>query len=192
MLLLSIIIALLFITNIMLVERDNDITATIFYKVLFIPYMLVTVAFLLYRIFNRLTSGSSFQRQVMLYNLIGGGFLSLGAVIDMLAMVKGTRVIPEVPNFSIVGVLFYCTGVSFVFTNRLTELINEREVVFKKLKDAYKELEEVQVLKELGQSTSIMNHEIRNYATAISGFAEMLHNHSGFDEFFEKNVRTDH
>lgn len=182
----SIVIALLFITNVMLVERNNEISATLLYNVVFIPYMLATVLFLLRRIFNRLTSGNKFQRQVMFYNLIGGVFLSLGAVIDMLAMVKGTRVIPEVPNFSIVGVLCYCTVVSLVFTNRLTELISEREVVFKKLKDAYKDLEDVQVLKELGQSTSIMNHEIRNYATAISGFAEMLNNHSGLDDFSKK------
>jgi signal transduction histidine kinase len=170
----------------MLVENGTNISATLLYKVVFIPYMIITVILLIGKIFYKLSNGSRFQRRVMLYHLIGGIFLSLGAVIDMLAMVKGTRVVPEIPNFSIVGVLCFCTVVSSVFTNRLTELISEREVVFKKLKDAYKELEDVQVLKELGQSTSIMNHEIRNYATAITGFAEMLNNHDGLDEFSKK------
>jgi signal transduction histidine kinase len=170
----------------MLVEKNGDVSATLLYQILFIPFMLITIAFLLGNIFKQLSRGSKFQRQVMRFHLIGGGFLSIGATIDMLAMIKGTRVVPEIPNFTIVGVLSFCSVVGFVFTNRLTELIMEREVVFKKLKDAYKELEDVQVLKELGESTSILNHEIRNYATAISGFAEMLNNHPGLDAFSKK------
>jgi len=46
--------------------------------------------------------------------------------------------------------------------------------MFNKLQIAYKEMEEVQSLKELGQSSAIINHEIRNYTFVISGYAQML------------------
>jgi K+-sensing histidine kinase KdpD len=80
--------------------------------------------------------------------------------------------------------------VTYVFTDRLTTIIKDRETTFGKLQQAYKEMEEVQSLKELGQSTAIINHEIRNYAFVINGYAQFIHDRAELSEKHKKIMRT--
>jgi hypothetical protein len=51
-------------------------------------------------------------------------------------------------------------------------------------------MEEVQSLKELGQSTAIINHEIRNYAFVINGYAQYLFERAGLSEKNKKIAST--
>ena len=53
-------------------------------------------------------------------------------------------------------------------------LLKERDATFLKLETAYRDLEQVNALKQLGESTAIINHEIKNYMFMISGNAQLL------------------
>jgi C4-dicarboxylate-specific signal transduction histidine kinase len=92
--------------------------------------------------------------------------------MDMIVLLVGHRIFPQVPTFTTPGLLLFGLIVTYVFTDRLTTIIKDRETTFGKLQAAYKEMEEVQELKELGQSTAIINHEIKNYAFIIGGYAQ--------------------
>jgi two-component sensor histidine kinase len=63
---------------------------------------------------------------------------------------------------------------SLIFTERFLQLLKERDATFAKLESAYRDLEQVNALKQLGESTAIINHEIKNYMFMIAGNAQLL------------------
>jgi signal transduction histidine kinase len=77
-------------------------------------------------------------------------------------------------SFTVVGVLAFGIMASLIFAERFVGIIQERQSTFAKLETAYRDLEQVTVLKQLGESTAIINHEIKNYMFMISGNAQIL------------------
>jgi hypothetical protein len=53
-------------------------------------------------------------------------------------------------------------------------ILRDRQTTFDKLESAYRDLEQVTALKQLGESTAIINHEIKNYMFMIAGNAQIL------------------
>ena len=62
----------------------------------------------------------------------------------------------------------------FIFTERLLMLIQDRREAYNQLQIALREMDEASTLRQIGESTSIINHEIKNYLVAISGSAELI------------------
>jgi signal transduction histidine kinase len=166
--------SILFFTNLMLKPSEKEITSTMVYNFTFAPYMLIAIIFIVLFLAGNLSKSAAKDQKVLWFHLFGIMALAAGGIIDMITVFIGHRVVPEVATFVIPGLLLFGLIVTSVFIDRLTAIIRTREITFGKLQDAYKELEEVQTLKELGQSTAIINHEIKNYAFAISGNAQFL------------------
>ena len=165
---------LLFFTNFMLLPSEKEIVSTPLYNFSFVPYMLCAMILLPIFLIRNLSRSAEKEKKVLVFHLIGIVFLSIGGIIDLITVIIGHRVAPDVASFSTIGLLLFGIIVTYVFTDRLTAIIKDRETTFGKLQAAYKEMEEVQALKELGQSTAIINHEIKNYAFIISGYAQLL------------------
>jgi signal transduction histidine kinase len=166
--------SVLFHTNAMLKPSEKEIISTAFYNFTFAPYMVAAIIFIMAFLLRNLLKRPEKEKKVLLFHLIGGLVLAGGGIIDMITVFVGHRVVPDMATFVIPGFLLFGLIVTFVFIDRLSEIIRTREVTFGKLQNAYKELEEVQTLKELGQSTAIINHEIKNYTFIISGNAQLL------------------
>jgi signal transduction histidine kinase len=64
--------------------------------------------------------------------------------------------------------------VAFIFIQRFVLLNKDRQVAFEKLETAYTELDQANSLKEIGQSTAIINHEIKNFTFGISGNVQLI------------------
>jgi len=182
--------SLLFSTDLMLRPSEREIIGTHFYNLTFVPYMLCTIIGIPVFLIRNISRSSENDRKVLWYHLAGILCLSVGGMIDMITVMIGRRVMSEVASFSTMGVLAFGIVVTYVFTDRLANIIRDRETTFRKLQEAYKEMEEVQSLKELGQSTAIINHEIKNYAFIISGYAQYLHANTDLSEKNSKIVST--
>ncbi len=163
-----------FLTDIMLKPSAREVVSTTVYNVTFAPFMLVSILGLFIFMASNIANVPTSEKRVFIFYLVGALFLSVGGILDLLTIFIGHRVFEPITNYSVPGLLTFCLVATITFTERLALIVRERELTFQKLREAYKELEEVQTLKELGQSTAIINHEIRNFTTAISGFAELI------------------
>jgi signal transduction histidine kinase len=74
----------------------------------------------------------------------------------------------------IFGFPFFGIVVTLVFIQRFILLIKDRQVAFEKLETAYTELDQANSLKEIGQSTAIINHEIKNFTFGISANIQLI------------------
>jgi signal transduction histidine kinase len=182
--------SLLFFTNIMFRSSESKIYSTAVYNFTFAPYMLIAIASIITFLFRNLSMSEAKERKVLLYHIVGGIALSIGGIIDMINLVIGQHYLLHFPTFTTPGLLLFGLIVTYVFTDRLTTIIKDREITFGKLQAAYKEMEEVQSLKELGQSTAIINHEIKNYAFIISGYAQFLYERAELSEKYKGMVST--
>jgi signal transduction histidine kinase len=182
--------SILFFTNAMLRPSEKEIVSTLLYDVTFAPYMLVAIAFLLFTLTRNILRREEKEKKVLLFHLLGGIALSAGGILDMINLFIGHRIVPQIATFTTPGALLFGVIVTFVFTDRLTAIIRDRKLTFDKLQEAYREMEEVQSLKELGQSTAIINHEIKNYAFVISGYAQYIHDFCTLPDKFKRMVVT--
>lgn len=166
--------AMLFFTDLMLRNSEKEIVATMLYNLTFAPYMLISIICITIFLIKKLPTAAQTDRTFIIAHLNGIGALSMGGILDMVTVFIGHRIIPAVAAFSIPGMLLFEIIVTSIFTGRLIAIIKDRETTFKKLQEAYKEMEASRSLKELGQSTAIINHEIKNYTMAISGYAQII------------------
>ncbi|HAJ79119.1 MAG TPA: hypothetical protein DCO75_05045, partial [Fibrobacteres bacterium] len=190
MLFIGVCFSLLFCTNIMFRPSEKEITTTILYNFTFAPYMLISIVFIIIFLIKNVSQSNGNERKVLFFHLIGCIALASGGIIDMINLFIGHRLIPQISSFTTLGLLSFGLIVTYVFIDRLTAIIRDREVTFGKLQVAYKEMEDVQTLKELGQSTAIINHEIKNYTFVISGYAQYLLDRSGFSEKDKRILTT--
>jgi signal transduction histidine kinase len=184
----SLVFSVLFLSGAMLKSVSEEVLTTACYNFTFVPYIIATQIYLIKKLSWKLENVSAKQKKFTLFYLIGILLLSAGSIADLLSIITGYGLLHLFPSYSFLGALGFSIAVTIIFTEKLTSIIREREVTFKKLREAYKDLEEVQTLKELGQSTAIINHEIRNYAAAISGYSEMLGMLPSLDERSKKIV----
>lgn len=174
MLLLSVLFSFLFISDLMLKPSAIEVTGTLLYSVSFIPFILLSILYILWLLIVNFFQSNKKDRRVILFHFLGIIVLAAGAILDIVTIVIGKRIVAQVATFVVPGLLLYGFFVTMVFIDRLTSIIRDRDVMFNKLQIAYKEMEEVQSLKELGQSNAMVNHEIKNYTFAIKGLTQVL------------------
>ena len=87
----------------------------------------------------------------------------------------------------IFGFPFFGIVITLVFIQRFILLIKDRQVAFEKLETAYTELDQANSLKEIGQSTAIINHEIKNFTFGISGNVQLI---LDYDKFISEPTRN--
>lgn len=179
---IAIILSLLFYTDLMLVSKDNTVATTLLYNFLFAPFILGVIIGINWFIIRKLAYTVSYNKRVLVFHLVGIVLLSIFSMLDMVGLILGQRSLLPVASGSVLGVFAFALITTVVFAERLAQLVREREATFEKLKIAYHELDSSMTLRELGKSTSIINHEIKNYTYAISGFAKLAEKSKSLDE----------
>ncbi len=134
-------LALLFFTNIMLRPTEKEIASTTVYNLTFAPYMLVAIVSIIIFLIRNLSRSEAQVKKVLFYHILGGIALSIGGILDMIVLIIGYRIIPQISTFTTPGLLLFGLIVTYVFTDRLTTIIKDREITFGKLQAAYRELE---------------------------------------------------
>jgi signal transduction histidine kinase len=173
----------------MFVKSEDTFSPSLFYIILFVPFVIfsayVCLSNLLWH-FKR-TKG----KELILTSIHFAGYIifTFFGSLDMLRVILAKDSSGGI-SYTIFGVLILGIILTFTFTENLISLINDRLLYIGKLKTAYKELEHARDLSELGKSTSMINHEIKNYAFIIKGNAECLRDVTSLDEMQTRIVSS--
>jgi signal transduction histidine kinase len=169
---LSLLLSTIFLSEKMLIVSNGILRGGILYNTIFVPFVLAYVLFSNYIIIHKLIHSQPSERKILIFHLVAFIWLCICGILDM-ASVSFT-ILSSIPSMSTLGVLGYGLMGALIFTERFLMLLSEKENSFSKLESAYKDLEQVNALKQLGESTAIINHEIKNYMFMISGNAQVL------------------
>jgi signal transduction histidine kinase len=162
----------LFFDRHMLDLKDGMVVGGALYFGLFFPYVLLYVGAAAFMIISRYRRSQASEKKILFFHIIGYSLLCVAGILDMAGVVNPA--IHGFPSYKTLGILAFGITASLVFAERFMLLLRERDVTYAKLESAYRDLEQVNVLKQLGESTAIINHEIRNYMFMISGNAQLL------------------
>lgn len=166
-------ISILFMLNLMFVMKDNSATPNLLYLFLFMPYTLFSAFYINYHVITSFLKSTGFDKKIYFLHLLGFGLITICGLLDFVTLLYNKFFIPVV-SFTIFGVIGLGILLSYIFTERLVLLIREKNRTLNDLKLAYTELEHALSLSELGQSSAIINHEIKNYACAIRGYLDLI------------------
>lgn len=164
----------LLLTDWMLHAANNEIKTTSLYYITYVPFALFVATSFLWHIIRRFRRADAPERRILRFHLIGFSLLILASTADLLIVATIGISKLAIKSFTVLGVLAYGIMISLVFAERLFMLIIDRNKAYEKLEAAYKDLEAVNALKQLGESTAIINHEIKNYMFMIGGLAELI------------------
>jgi signal transduction histidine kinase len=181
---LAAVFSALFFSGVMF-RRDADgvIFVAAPYPFLFELYMIASLVYLLYlhlTSFHRTTRLQKAMRVIQLvglvmfyaFALIALSYPVTAAMFFKLAGADADTV--KHTALGLIGSLCYCAiGMMTVF-NKFAVMMTERNAAHLSLREAYKDLEKTKPLRELGQSSAFINHEIKNYMMIISGYASLL------------------
>ena len=164
----GVIFSLSMIGDAMFSVQDSKLTGTIFYNLLYVPFMMGSIggctSFLCFHYFK--SRGKN--RANLRWHLIGLGVLGASGIVDMIPLITGEGYNPKVPSHIVFGVLFFSIITTFLFINRLSIIIVNREHAFSKLREAYKELDHLRPIARTGQLTALFAHEVKNKSFSIS------------------------
>lgn len=111
------------------------------------------------------------QKKILKMHLFGIALLFPAGFMDMLTIV---HVDSEWPSFTIFGLFFFGITTAIIFTERFISLVLEREKAFERLKQIHQDMGSASVLKELGKSTAIISHQIKNHMNQVSYWAKKI------------------
>ncbi len=172
LILVSFILATSVMTPFMIVPLGNKIHLTLGYYLTFLPYAIFYIYTAHHVVLKRINKCAAPEKRILRFHLAGFAVLIMAGLVDLVTLMGFIQ--PIITSFTILGVLAFGIMASLIFGERFLIIIRERQTTFEKLESAYRDLEQVNALKQLGESTAIINHEIKNYMFMISGNAQLL------------------
>jgi len=180
---IAILFSILFICNFMFVEKNGVVTTRPLYVGTVIPYIFGFLVFINYLIVRKLKEVNSTERKILTLHLVGFVFFAICGIGDLFTLLKGKQVL-NLYSCTIFGVIGLSVILCYSFTERLILIVAEKKASLTKLEVAHKELDQARSLSEIGKSSVFINHEIRNYATAILSYAELVKLGAGLSDRF--------
>ena len=180
---IAILFSILFICNFMFVEKNGIVTIKPLYAVTVIPYTFGLIIFINCLIVRKLKDVNSTEKKLLTLHLVGFVFLGICGIGDFFTLIFCKHVL-HLYSCSIFGVIGLSVILCYSFTERLIQVVAEKKVFLAKLEAAHKELDQARSLSEIGKSSVFISHEIRNYATAILSYAELVKLGAGLSDRF--------
>ncbi|MBN2036467.1 MAG: HAMP domain-containing histidine kinase [Chitinispirillaceae bacterium] len=153
---------------------DGAIVRGPLYHFLFLPCFAATGCFVIFLIAARLKGTIGNERRILFYHLIGFSLLCSFGLIDLMVKATNQSFAVFFHSFFILGIFAFGLMTFLIFTERLLMLVNDRRKAYEQLGTALREMEEASTLRQIGESASIINHEIKNYLCRIFGSVELL------------------
>ncbi len=187
LILMNLVLLPLLFTNWMLYVENGEIRTAFLYYMIYVPFAIFVAISFLWQIIRGFRRADAPERRILRYHLIGFLLLILSSVADLFVVTSGIA-LTKIQSFTVIGVLVYGIMISLVFAERLLMLITDRNGAYNRLESAYKDMQAVNALKQLGESTAIINHEIKNYMFMIGGLAELIERREPLTEDGKKRI----
>lgn len=159
-----------------LLIQNNHIMAGYLYRAFFTSLSAYCLCVSLYLLLPALRSFKGESKQMILIHLVGILTIVPAGCIATIITIPEPFINPIKPATIILfsGFSLFGFAMTILFIQRFILLIKDRQVAFEKLETAYTELDQANSLKEIGQSTAIINHEIKNFTFGISGNVQLI------------------
>ena len=144
-----------------LLIQNNHIMAGYLYRAFFTSLSAYCLCVSLYLLLPALRSFKGESKQMILIHLVGKILTIVPAgCIATIITIPEPFINPIKPATIILfsGFSLFGFAMTILFIQRFILLIKDRQVAFEKLETAYTELDQANSLKEIGQSTAIINH----------------------------------
>lgn len=168
------VLTMLFTSGTMIQVADGTAKPSVLYYATFLPYFACTVVLVFMFLIAGIIKGPGENTRVLKLHFLGLVLLIASGCLDLFQLALSKRLFPEISSFTIYGTIGVGVLLTYLFSDRLVVLVKERMTYITRLQDSYSELEKAKNLSEVGQSTAIINHEIKNYAMVISGYAQLI------------------
>jgi signal transduction histidine kinase len=168
------ILTVLFTSGTMFRQLGGTVKPSTLYYATFIPYFVFTIVLIFSFLITGLKTETRENAGILKWHFIGLVFLILSGCLDLVQLALSKRFFSEISSFSIYGTIGFGVLLTYLFSERLVVMVRERSIYINQLQNAYSELEKAKNLSEVGQSTAIINHEIKNYTSVISGYAQLI------------------
>ena len=180
---MAILFSILFIFNFMFVEKNGIVAIKPLYAVTVIPYTFGSIMFINYLIVRKLKNVNKTEKKMFTLHLIGFVFLGICGIGDFFTLICGKHVL-HLYSCTIFGVIGLSVMLCYSFTERLILIVADKKASLAQLEIAHKKLDQARSLSEIGKSSVFISHEIRNYATAILSYAELVKLGAGLSDRF--------
>lgn len=152
--------------------ENQQIEPGVLYLPLYGTFLPSIVIGLIYFILSGVSYVEASERRILRTHLVGLSLLAGFGLLDFIfAIFPDMKFIASTTQ---IGTFIYGLTVSSIFMDRFLQVLRDKASAFNKLESAYRELENANNLREIGESTAIVNHEIKNYMFMISGNAQIL------------------
>jgi signal transduction histidine kinase len=178
----AIVISALTGTDKLIFLENGEVKTTTLYLIISAPFVILVTGSMVYIIFKALRIAEQKEKIILKYNLAGILMIFSFGFFDLIIMATIGQLKLKITSLTIIGSLLYSIMLSFAFSKRLLILLSDRKNAYQKLETAYQDLASVGTLKQLGESTAIINHEIKNYMFAISSLTEQIRKHEPLTE----------
>lgn len=159
--------------------KENKPFALYLYYAIYPPYILFSITFIIVFIAQETKNKTGSEKKILRYHLFGLTTLAITGLLDLFDLLgflpKEIRFVFS--SYTMLGIIALCFVLTYVFTEYFILLVKERKESLAKLQLAYEELDSARSLSELGKSTAIINHEIRNYTFSIMCGVELIKEH---------------
>jgi len=166
-------ISILFALNLMFDVTDSVTVPNILYLTIFLPYLIFILLFLNYYVIRSYLQSTGFDKKIYLLHILGLLIITICGLLDIIAILN-TNFLVEVSSFTILGAIGLGILLSYLFTERIILLIRDKDKSLEELTLAYSELEHARSLGELGQSSAMISHEIKNYVHKTLGYMQLV------------------
>jgi signal transduction histidine kinase len=167
--------------------QGYNIYVTDWYKIIIAPYLLLYMMYSLYVAYSGYKRAPLQNKRIFYYHFIGIFVLFLAGVIDLYCFLS-TTIDLEI-SFASYALVIYTGLTTYAFLKRFLNIIREREDLSQNLSQAYREATEGKTLQQIGESTSKINHEFRNYLTIILNNIPSLEETENNETFLKSNQK---
>ena len=168
----SLVIASMFIGDIMIYPENGKLILSGNYNLIFMTYFAITAIGITGYCISRVSKVK--ERKIFLYHLFALLILGLCGILDFVSLYSKKYLLAELPSYSIIGTILFGFILLYIFTDRLIDLIRENRKLYLKLQYCYSDLEKARSLIAIGKAPAIINHETRNHLFSIQFLIEKL------------------
>ncbi len=146
---------------------SGGIVRTRLYDFTFPPFMSLCLFGALYLILRKWRRASKPERRALSLHLLGFLMLFTFGVLDVAFTYYFPK--PFFVSFNTLGALAFGVSMSLIFVEHFLSLMAERSAMQKQVVEALHELEQARPMKRVGESLSLLLHEIKNQVAVITG-----------------------
>ena len=159
-------------TGLMLGVQHGVVKGGPVYLPLFFPFAIFYILLTYYVLTVNLLRSGPANRKFAFIHLLAFIILTISGLLDMIGIIDPSWKL--FVSYKIFGILIFGAMSAYVFTERFFMLLQERQETFNRLEILRKRIDAAEPLREIGESTVHISHEIKNYLATMKANSQLI------------------